>query len=166
MFRNKHVLAALIIAPILSILTYFAMDHLVSEKPKPAVEGSSYELIAKSNCRYASGLCALENGNFKVLLRATYLVDGGLVLSIESAFPLQGGGIALVENSDEVGEPVVLQTEDKEKLNWSVTLPKPQSKDSLIQVALAADDSLYYAQTGLLFSHYQTKFGEDFRAEQ
>lgn len=165
MFRNKHVLAALIITPILSILAYFAVDKMVSEKPKAAVAGGSYELIALPNCRYASGICGLKNGDFKVILRVTYLVDGGLLLSLESAFPLQGGRIALVENINEVGEPAALRTKDKEKLNWSVTLPKPQSEDSLIQLAIAANDSLYYAQTGLVFSHYQTKFGEDFRAE-
>lgn len=37
----------------------------VKQEPQKAVAGQAYKLIAKSNCRFSSGACDLENGNFK-----------------------------------------------------------------------------------------------------
>jgi len=64
-FKNKHVITAMIVAPILAIVSYYAVDLMVKEQPKAAVEGQAYKLIAKSNCRYSSGACDLVNGDFK-----------------------------------------------------------------------------------------------------
>lgn len=64
MFKNKHFILALLIAPILSIIAYFGTDMALSEKPHAAKEGETYKLASKSNCRYTSGLCDMENGDF------------------------------------------------------------------------------------------------------
>ena len=64
MFKNKHFIVALLIAPILAIIAYFGVDIAVSEKPHAAKKGQSYKLVSKSNCRYTSGLCDMENGEF------------------------------------------------------------------------------------------------------
>lgn len=39
MFKNKHFILALLIAPILSIIAYFGTDMALSEKPHAAKEG-------------------------------------------------------------------------------------------------------------------------------
>ncbi len=44
MFKNKHFIIALLIAPILSLIAYFGTDMALSEKPHAAKEGESYKL--------------------------------------------------------------------------------------------------------------------------
>jgi hypothetical protein len=53
--HNKHILAAVLVAPVLAILSYFGIGYLFGEKPQPALEGQSYRLAEKPNCRWESG---------------------------------------------------------------------------------------------------------------
>ena len=53
--KNKHLLTASLVAPILALMSYFAIDALVGETPHAAEEGQSYQLVEKQNCRYNSG---------------------------------------------------------------------------------------------------------------
>ena len=69
MFSNKHVLVAMLVAPVLAIMAWFAVDYFVAERPHAAEEGATYTLLAKSNCRYASGKCDLENADFELTIR-------------------------------------------------------------------------------------------------
>ncbi|MGY0646152.1 MAG: hypothetical protein ACW7DN_16410, partial [Paraglaciecola chathamensis] len=62
MFKNKHIITALIVTPLLAIAGYFATDYIVSERPQQAQQGGQYQLAALPNCRYASGKCGLKNG--------------------------------------------------------------------------------------------------------
>lgn len=48
MFKNKHFILALLIAPILSIIAYFGTDMALSEKPHAAKEGETYKLASSS----------------------------------------------------------------------------------------------------------------------
>ena len=66
MFTNKHVIVALIVAPVLSVLAWYAVGSFTGEQPTPAEPGQSYPLVEKSNCRYPSGECELENEDFSV----------------------------------------------------------------------------------------------------
>ena len=64
-FTNKHVVVALLVAPVLAIGAWYAVGLIGAETPQKAVPGQSYPLVAKSNCRYASGQCSLENGDIQ-----------------------------------------------------------------------------------------------------
>ena len=64
-FTNKHVVVALLVAPVLAIGAWYAVGLIGAETPQRAVPGQSYPLVAKSNCRYASGQCSLENGDIE-----------------------------------------------------------------------------------------------------
>jgi hypothetical protein len=68
---NKHFVVALIVAPILAIISYFAVDKLVAPEPIAAQAGENFPLVARSNCRWESGKCTLANGDFKVHIAAT-----------------------------------------------------------------------------------------------
>ena len=46
---------------------------IVAERSHVAKPGSSYSLIAKSNCRYESGQCDLVNSDFKLTIRPDQL---------------------------------------------------------------------------------------------
>ena len=163
MFKNKHLIAALIITPILTIIAYFAMDYMVSEKPHQAQAGASYELVEKPNCRYQSGLCGLKNGDFEIEMRVELLDDDTMNLSLESAYPLDGVKLALVDKPEQAGDPRDMVADNKERTHWQVVLPQATGDSSRLRLVISANSSLYYGDTATTFMIYQTSFEKDFR---
>ncbi len=162
MFTNKHVIAALIVTPILAVLGYFAVDALVSEKPHQAVKGASYKLVAKPNCRYSSGVCELTNGDFEVRITLDQ-EDNQLLLTLESVFPLEGGKVSLSAADEENPLPSALYAVDEQQRRWQTTFFQPYTGVEMMHIVLAADGSLYYGETVAAFAEYETSYGEDFR---
>lgn len=160
MFKNKHFLIALLIAPILSLIAYFGTDMALSEKPHAAKEGETYKLAAKSNCRYTSGLCDMTNGDFKVQFRSEKLTAQGLDLSLKAAFPLEGVKLSLVDSQEQTIQPLDMTPNDSTGQNWSISLPKPASEESWLRVAIQSDGTLYYGETQTAFVKYETLFTE------
>ncbi|PMJ90428.1 hypothetical protein [Vibrio sp. 10N.261.55.A7] len=156
MFKNKHLVVAMLITPVLSILAYVGTDMALSEKPHAAKKGEAYKLLSKSNCRYTSGLCDMQNGEFKVQFRSESITDTQLHLSLTSKLPLQGIKLSLVDNIEETGTPVSMQPLDDSELNWSIHLPAPNSDESWLRVAIQSEDTLYYGDTQTVFVTYET----------
>lgn len=113
MFKNKHFILALLIAPILSIIAYFGTDMALSEKPHAAKEGETYKLASKSNCRYTSGLCDMENGDFKVKFRSEKLTKDSLELSLNAAYPLEGVKLSVVDDQQQNAQPIDMTRADQ-----------------------------------------------------
>ena len=160
MFKNKHFIVAFLIASILSIIAYFGTDMAVSEKPHAAKEGQSYKLASKSNCRYTSGLCDMENGDFKVKFRSERLTEDSLELSLHAAHALQGVKLSLVSSENQNAQPIDMQPADQAGQNWYIRLPKPTSADNWLRVAIQSDGTLYYGETQTVFVKYETLFTE------
>jgi hypothetical protein len=158
MFKNKHFILAVIITPILAVIAYFGVDLAVSEKPHAAKKGESYKLISKSNCRYTSGLCDMENGEFKIKFRSESLSQQGWEISMTSKHALQGVIVSVVANESEQGQPIDMVANDTENRSWVATLPPPSSKDYLLRVATELDGALYYGDTTTEFVKYETLF--------
>jgi len=161
MFKNKHFLIALLIAPILSLIAYFGTDMALSEKPHAAKEGETYKLAAKSNCRYTSGLCDMTNGDFKVQFRSEKLTAQGLDLSLKAAYPLDGVKLSLVNGQDQDAQPIDMQPADSSGKQWMISLPKPQSEESWLRVAIQSSGTLYYGETQTAFVKYETLFTDE-----
>ena len=157
MFKNKHFIIALLIAPILSLIAYFGTDMALSEKPH-AKEGESYKLISKSNCRYTSGLCDMENGDFKVKFRSEKLTQDSLELSLHAAYPLEGVKLSVVDSQEQNAQPIDMKPADQARQNWTITLPKPASAESWLRVAIQSEGTLYYGETQTAFVKYETLF--------
>lgn len=160
MFKNKHLIVALLIAPILSLIAYFGTDIALSEKPHAAKEGESYKLASKSNCRYTSGLCDMENGDFKVKFRSENLTKDSLELSLNAAYPLEGVKVSLVADQEKNAQPVDMTRADQAGQNWYITLPKPKSAESWLRVVIQSNGTLYYGETQTAFVKYETLFTE------
>ncbi|MGI9950098.1 hypothetical protein [Vibrio hyugaensis] len=158
MFKNKHFIIALLIAPILSLIAYFGTDMALSEKPHAAKEGESYKLASKSNCRYTSGLCDMENGNFKVKFRSEKLTQDSLELSLHAAYPLEGVKLSVVNSQEQNAQPIDMTPTDQAGQNWAITLPKPASAESWLRVAIQSEGTLYYGETQTAFVKYETLF--------
>lgn len=169
MLTNKHFIVALIVAPILAIIAYFATDYAVSERPHSAVEGSSYPLVAKSNCRYQSGRCTLKNGDIELTLSATDIKGTMITFALESGLPLQGAKIALV-NQDSAGTntpnlnsaaaPLAMKAIDASQQQWQATLHASDLNNANLLIVAAIDDALYYGETETAFTAYSTSFSQ------
>lgn len=155
MFKNKHFIVALLIAPILATIAYFGVDMAVSEKPHAAKEGESYKLISKSNCRYTSGLCDMENGEFKVQFRSENLTDTTLTLSLSSKYPLEGIAIAVAGNEEQT-EPSEMLSMDDSAQKWSIDLPAQDIDQKKLRIAIRSDNVLYFGEAETKFVVYET----------
>lgn len=150
MFTNKHVIIAMLVAPLLAIMAWFAVDYFIGERPHAAKEGAAYTLIAKSNCRYDSGQCDLENADFKLNLRPTSVTSGSIQLEMTSAFPLQTATLGLVNDGTAALPSPMVATND-EALHWTTRIDRPQGETSIIRVAVTADGATWYAEIPTVF---------------
>ena len=150
MFKNKHVVVAMLVAPVLSILAWFAVDYFVSERPHAAKTGGTYQLIAKSNCRYDSGQCDLANGDFELTLRPTEIGESMITLDLESRFALQQATAGLVNDGMEA-DPSGMVSSGAGATRWSTLLARPTSDKSTLRVAVVAQGATYYAEVPIVF---------------
>lgn len=165
MFKNKHIITALIVAPILSVIAYLSVDYFVSERPHQARIGQSYELVQLPNCRYASGQCGLKNGNFKVVVTGESDGEGGLSLQLESVFALDEAYVSIVSQPDMDAAPVAMLPTSDERKSWQLNLYAPNAIQQYLHLAVTTDGAVYYAESGMTFLNYETSFKKDFRQQ-
>lgn len=151
-FKNKHFVIAMLVAPVLAVLAYYAIDALVGEKPQPAVEGQSYPLVEMPGCRYGSGRCELENGDFLLQLRPAGVAGGRLTLTMISAFPLEGAMIALFEDEADDAPPTAMRPTSRDGLNWSVDIARPDPDAHRLRLVVSSAGSLYYGDVSTAFT--------------
>lgn len=163
MFKNKHVVIALLVAPILALISYFSIDAMVSETPHAALEGQQYQLVEKPNCRYSSGHCQLKNGDFELTLSAQWLEDEQLQILLTSDYALDGVILAVANSEHPNGKPVNMYSQDQAGTKWSITIPKVDAQTDRLNIAASANKTLYFGDAALAFIEYQTSFEQDFR---
>ncbi|MEE4145473.1 MAG: hypothetical protein V2I26_11780 [Halieaceae bacterium] len=148
-FTNKHVIIAMIVAPVLAILAWVGVGQFAGETPQAPVAGKSYPLVEKSNCRYASGACDLENEDFRLRLTLTG-VDSLAELVVRSAVPLDGVvlGIGLPEHEP---EPTPMRATDGQGLEWHLVVGRIPGPQERIRVVAIADGSSYFAEASTAF---------------
>jgi hypothetical protein len=150
MLTNRHVVVAMLVAPVLAIIAWFAVDYLVTERPHAAREGVAYTLVAKSNCRYASGQCDLENADFRLSIRPTMRAATSIALIVTSSHPLDTAVIGLVEG-DEPQAPAPLVRANDPGTEWQGLITPPDSMDSSIRIAATAAGATWYAEVPIAF---------------
>ena len=150
-FRNRHVVVAALVAPVLAVVAYYAIDLLVGEKPHAALEGASYRLVERPNCRYNSGACELVNGDFELRMEAARQTGSQLSLRLESVFPLDGVLIALVASEDEAAPPQAMRALDPDGTEWALDMQRPDPERDRLRVAASAGGSLWYGDAATTF---------------
>lgn len=163
-FKNKHVITAMIVAPVLAIASYYLVDLAVKEVPQKAVAGNAYKLIAKSNCRFSSGVCDLENGDFKSSIKINNDADQQ-TLVLTSANALQNASVGFVTGTGAELGPIKLVASDNTGKRWSSVIDVLADETTLMRVALSANDAHYFSETMMAFSNYKTSFNQDFRKQ-
>lgn len=157
MFTNKHVVIAMIVAPILAILAWFAVGHLAGEKPAKATAGESYPLLEKSNCRYASGACDLENAEFKLRLSVEEFPSGANIV-LTASHSLQGALFA-VGGPDVDTAPTMMRASDGQGLEWRLAMARLPAGNERIRLIARAGGSSYFAEASTAFMHGQVVSG-------
>lgn len=157
MFTNRHVIVALLVAPVMAILAWFAVGQLIGERAAPAQAGQSYPLLAQSNCRYASGSCELKNAELwlrleaesgaapQLRLTASHSLDGVKLAVAASAEGRTAGG-------DSTASPRALDPRGDDGRTWVLPLPGDLPADAQLQLVARAAGALYFAETGTAFA--------------
>ena len=149
MWKNKHVVVAMLVAPVLAIMAWFAIDYFVAERPHAAKEGAAYKLIAQSNCRYDSGQCDLENSEFKLSIRPEMLAATSMSLTMTSSHALESAAMGVIDGND--GMPQQMTLTDDTGTTWQALLPRPASDEATIRLAVTAQGATWYAEVPVIF---------------
>jgi hypothetical protein len=152
LLKNKHVLTAAIVAPILALGSYFAVDFIAGEKPQAAETGQSYRLVEKPNCRYDSGRCGLKNGDFELDIVVEDPAGNRPVLKLSSVHPLDGVMVALLEDEKNEKAPRKMTQQGEGGLAWSIELEPFDPGHDRLRLAASARESLYFGDVALKFT--------------
>lgn len=148
-FTNKHVIVALIVGPILAILAWLAVGQIAGEKAAVAVQGKSYPLVEKSDCRYESGHCKLENEDFKLVLTLEQRgIDSVLVLKSEHA--LEGVMLSVAELGGET-TPTAMRSSNGENREWLLILDEVPTPAQRIRLVASSASTQYFGDASTLF---------------
>ena len=145
---NKHILIAMLVAPILAVLAWIAVGQFAGEKPHKAQPGREYPLLEQSNCRYASGACDLVNEDFKVRLVLDKTADPVLVLSASHALD---GVLLSVGTPEQNLPPEKMRPADGQGLEWRVLLGRVPSEQERIRLVATSSGTAYFAEASTLF---------------
>jgi hypothetical protein len=149
MFKDKHVVIAMLVAPVLAVIAWYGVDQMVAEDPHPAQAGAAYSLVAKSNCRYASGRCDLENGDFTISLIAGVVQSASVTVELVAGLELQG--VTLGFSTPDIGRPPVsMLRADEGAAVWVADLQLPAT-DADLRVVAQANDAIWYAEVPTVF---------------
>ncbi len=151
-FKNRHLVIATLMAPVLALISYYAVNALVSETPHAAKAGQSYQLAEKPNCRRGGGNCSLKNGDFELELSFDWLDDDRMMLKLGSAHPLDGVLVSLVENETEGKQPVEMRPMGDDGLNWSLDMARPDPERHRLHLVASAGQSLYFGDIAMKFT--------------
>lgn len=138
-FKNKHVVVALIVAPILAILSWYATGFIVDEKEHVMKDGAVYTLVVRPNCRWASGKCTLSNSDLQIDITGKY-TSHTLELDIKSPVPLSEIKIAY----DKKDKPQSMVYNTKKDI-WQGILDL-KYKTQFINAVFVINNTVLYAQ--------------------
>lgn len=160
MWTDRHVITALLVAPVLAILAWFAVGSLGGEKARPARTGAAYPLLEKSNCRYASGVCDLENTDFKVRLSFTDNVSGELSgdgsgnaggrLDVYLSHAVDSALLSLTRAPGDAA-PSAMRRADTEGRRWRFALERQPDREQRLRLVLSRRGTAYFAEFSTAF---------------
>jgi uncharacterized protein involved in propanediol utilization len=158
--KNKHLILAMFVAPVLAIIAYFATDYVVSEKPRQAQQGNTYKLAANSNCRYQSGQCTLQNGDVEVKVSVERITDSLIELTLRSNIPVQKVLASFVADNI-TDQPTAMQSDAADSTVWQARFNIAEPEKAQLRLAMELSGALFYAETPAVFIDYDTAFSRD-----
>ena len=151
MWKNKHVVIAMIVAPILAVLAWFAVGQIAGEKAHVAEPGAAYPLVARSNCRWASGECDLVNNDLELTILPLEIGSQYTRLALDSEFALAQATFALLVDGEEVVAAAEHDASPDATAQMTVTIPAFADPEAVLRVAVTVDESLYFVEVPVVF---------------
>jgi len=151
MWKNKHLIIAMLVAPCLAIMAWYAVDFFVAEKPKVAEPGGAYPLVARSNCRWESGECDLVNNDLEMTILPLELAETQTRLALDSEFPLTDATFALLSGGNEVTANAEHDASPDAAAQMTVTIPAFADPEALLRIAVTVHESIYFAEVPVVF---------------
>lgn len=145
---NRHLVIALMVTPLLAMAGWWASGLFADHEPVPAQKGSVYPLLEKSNCRYASGRCLLENVDFTIALTYGFGSDGHFLIA-QASHPLSNILLAVAE--DEQSAPQAMERRDTERQEWRLALDGRPSAAARIRLVARNADVTWYGDAATHF---------------
>jgi hypothetical protein len=162
-WKNKHLVIATLMAPVMALIAYFGINAIVGEDPHVAEAGESYQLVAKPNCRYSSGECDLKNADFELTLNFERLNGNRVLLKLRSVFVLDGVLVAQAFNKTDEEQPVEMRPVGNDGLNWSVEMKDVDPEHHRLHLVASSGGSLYYGDAAMKFMLAETEEDRKFR---
>jgi len=150
-FKNRHMVVAALVAPVLALMAYFGADYVVGERPEAAVAGQDYPLVEQPGCRYAGGDCGLKNADFELRIAIEPGAGDSALLRVDSVFPLDGVIAARVSADGGEGEPQGMRRSEPGGRAWTVGLPAPVAAGDRLRIVALAAGARYYGEVGTVF---------------
>lgn len=145
---NRHVVTALLVAPVLAVGAWYLTGQLVAnpaEQPAAAESGASYPMLERSGCRYAGGACGLSNGDFKIAIDLT--PEGQL--RMRSAVPLDYVLVGLGSATDQ--DPLQAAPLGAGRDRWTHDFAQVVSPEDSLRVVAGAGGSAWFGEAALKF---------------
>lgn len=151
MWTNKHVIVALLVAPVLAVMAWFGVDAIVAERAEPAQPGKMYPLIAKPSCRRPGGNCELTNNEFELTIRVTHRPADKTALVFESNYTLSGVVVSLHRENTEIFGIETNHDLDTETTQRVLTIPSVAHPSATLRIAVHVEQSIYFAELPAVF---------------
>lgn len=151
--KNRHVVVALLVAPILAVVTWFGVGWLVGDASVEAVHpapGASYPLVELSGCRYPGGICRLENNDVKL----TLTVRDQTWLDVVSVIPLDTLLVGLRSEDSLTPSPAIAMGGGRTR--WQLKFDHALRDDDVLRIAASAAGTHYYGEATLAFTGSDT----------
>ncbi len=145
---KRHLVTSLLVAPLLAMAGWWASGLFSSQEPVPAQKGGVYPLLEKSNCRYASGECLLENVDFTIALTYVLRSDGHFLLA-QASHPLSD--ILLAVDEDEHSAPQFMARRGTNSREWSLTLDGRPGAAARIRLVARSADVIWFGDAATHF---------------
>lgn len=150
-FTDRHVVIALLVAPVLAIASWYAVGWLAGDlaEPEVAESGQAYPLLERSGCRYEGGQCRVSNGDFMLTLTVGTMDNEGAIY-IQSALPLESLLMGLRSSGD--GPPLAAQRQTTNTRDWVFLAPGPIASDDALRIVAVAGGAAYFGEVSLTFT--------------
>jgi hypothetical protein len=145
--RNRHVILALLVTPVLAVLAWVGVGQLAGEAPAPAEPGRAYPLVEQPNCRYASGACDLRNAELE--LRISIAAGSEPVVTVSSSHSLERVQLALAAEEGSALPGDLARTPDGQ---WRGQLRARPAPGDRLRLVARGDGAFYYGEVDTAFA--------------
>ena len=151
---SRHVVAALVTAPILAWLAWAAIGQWSGAgvtEPSIAMAGKAYPLVEQPGCRYAGGRCKLANESMVLELSMLDATQISAVSSVPLDFLLIGLAV------EDAADPQLAAVSDTTRREWLATLAKGFADQGHLRLVAGVGGAVWFGEASVTFTQGSTR---------